>query len=206
MTACFVIAHYKENLDWLGALPSQLVHIHSKGGHPLSECYSHYKTSYLPNVGREAHTYLHYIIENYDKLPDVVFFSQGMDDHYSAKHMMMSVQVLLNDPKERILGGRFSYVPGDIERHFNIYHWNGDQLTRVGKTFGEWFREAIDPEFPDILYLFWAACFAVKKERILSRPREFYEGLIKHVDGSRNPEAAHFFERAWFYVFNCHKA
>ena len=36
----------------------------------------------LPNVGRESHTYLTYVIENYDTLPDVITFSQGrIDDH-----------------------------------------------------------------------------------------------------------------------------
>ena len=31
----------------------------------------------LPNLGRESHTYLHHILENYDELPEVLLLLPG---------------------------------------------------------------------------------------------------------------------------------
>ena len=40
----------------------------------------------LPNVGRESHTFLHYIIENYNNLPDEILFSQyDPMDHFRGR-------------------------------------------------------------------------------------------------------------------------
>ena len=39
-----------------------------------------YKTINLPNIGREAHTYLYHIINNYDNLADINVFLPGSVD------------------------------------------------------------------------------------------------------------------------------
>lgn len=66
-TVKVVIAKYNEDTSWLTDL-------HFK--------YCLYdKSKNIPNVGREAKTYLRYIIENYDDLPPYVVFphSEGFD-------------------------------------------------------------------------------------------------------------------------------
>jgi len=70
-----VIAHYQEDLLWLDALlksNSNLTYtIYSKGD---SCMLPHIK---LENRGRESDTFLRYIIDNYNNLPDLVAFLQG---------------------------------------------------------------------------------------------------------------------------------
>ena len=73
-----VVAHYNEDLEWLTPFDKDSLIIYSKGELSTVDCIQ----KVLPNVGREAHTYLTYILEYYDNLPDVVFFTQGkITDH-----------------------------------------------------------------------------------------------------------------------------
>jgi len=68
-----VIARYNEDLSWLKKLPKSIkITIYNKGNDDIE-----YPFIKLPNVGRESHTYLYHIIENYDKLADQTIFCQG---------------------------------------------------------------------------------------------------------------------------------
>ena len=58
----------------------------------------------LPNVGRESHTYLHHIVNNYDKLADWTVFSQasepmhGLCGHVLAPGSMLDYVVAEGEP------------------------------------------------------------------------------------------------------------
>ena len=76
------MAHYDKDLSWL--LPyADHCHVYHKGGSKGSEAEIKFKKwDTLPNVGRESHTYLHHIINNYHCLADVTLFVQGeVSDH-----------------------------------------------------------------------------------------------------------------------------
>jgi len=68
-----VVARYNENLDWL--LPyNDCTIVYNKGLSDLTE----FRTIHnIKNIGREGNTYLHHIINNYDKLQERVTFLQG---------------------------------------------------------------------------------------------------------------------------------
>lgn len=70
-----IIARYNENLDWIENIPKNLninIIIYNKGEDNI-----HYPSIKLKNVGRESHTYLYHIIENYNNLGDITIFTQG---------------------------------------------------------------------------------------------------------------------------------
>lgn len=76
MSYIFVVARYNENVDWLHTEKDHCI-IYNKGEKLNIE-----NEILLPNVGRESETYLHYIITNYDNLPDIIIFTQAMiEDH-----------------------------------------------------------------------------------------------------------------------------
>ena len=82
--------------------------------------------------------------------------------------------------------------------------WYGKCDLSVHNCF-TWFRTYVDQKV--YLYnmkIYYGACFGVSKNRILSRTQEFYQNLRIQEFSSINPEAAHFAERSWFYIFNCH--
>lgn len=205
MSFTIVISHYNENRDWIQYLPSKNIHMYSKGG---VELIGDYTISYLPNIGRESHTYLHYIIEHYDNLPDVVFFTQGCDDHIKAEQILKCCMILL----ER--SNNFGFITNHLEERMidNIYFtsdhrfhvWNGDFLYPAECNFKEWFTKYICSsfDFSTPLLISFAACFGVRKELILSRSKDYYKSLIEHLSVHRNTEVGHFFERSWLYIFN----
>ena len=66
-----VVAKYKEDITWLAHMKLKNVIIYDKSGDPIPGA--------IPrkNVGREAETIFHYILENYYNLPEYVIFLQG---------------------------------------------------------------------------------------------------------------------------------
>jgi len=78
-----LVARYDERLDWLGELLDQWswiknVLVINKGGEVMAPLPAE-KVIIRParNVGREGETLLHYIIQDYDRLPELVGFMQG---------------------------------------------------------------------------------------------------------------------------------
>ena len=67
----------------------------------------------------------------------------------------------------------------------------------------EWINKiGIDISDIDKFEMVWGANFSVSKELICTRPKIFYENLIKYVEYDINPEEGHYFERAWYLIFN----
>jgi hypothetical protein len=71
MRKMVVVARYNENITWLNEINCEYV-IYNKGNDNIDHNYKK-----LENIGREPHTYITYILENYNNLPDVVCFVQG---------------------------------------------------------------------------------------------------------------------------------
>mmetsp|Transcript_2236 Transcript_2236/g.4092 ORF Transcript_2236/g.4092 Transcript_2236/m.4092 type:complete len:692 (-) Transcript_2236:163-2238(-) len=83
-----VLSHYDEDLSWTAEIPSMIKDVAPQPGQASSatakvtvytkSLHSHPKGAHvLPNVGREGHTYLHHIVNNYDNLADWTVFSQA---------------------------------------------------------------------------------------------------------------------------------
>jgi hypothetical protein len=70
-----VIARYNENLDWIKKIKKSKdikITVYNKGKDDIDVPFIK-----LPNIGRESHTYLYHIINNYDNLADQTIFCQG---------------------------------------------------------------------------------------------------------------------------------
>jgi hypothetical protein len=74
-----VIARYNENIDWLKSINTNLydIFIYNKGNDNISIDNSNCKIIKLDNTGRESHTYLYHIINNFDNLPEKIVFTQA---------------------------------------------------------------------------------------------------------------------------------
>lgn len=78
-----VVAHYRENIEWIDRINANLdITIYHKG--EILSNNERFRSIFLPNIGREGHTYIRHIVDNYDNLPDWCIFSQGSPfDHVS---------------------------------------------------------------------------------------------------------------------------
>jgi len=196
MTHSIVVAKYKENVDWLGKyIDNYPIYLYDKSGETQNYNNS-INVEYIKNVGRESHTYLHHIIKNYDNLSDYVIFTQAKHNDHIKKF----------DKLFKKGNGYFHlyYYP----KNFKLKNFHGTLTPVEGNlTFGQWFEKYIEKDFDPLHFrMKFGAIFCVSKDNILSRPKSFYIELHNQLEkGGSNPELGHFFERSWYYIFNCHK-
>ena len=179
MAVIAVIAKYREDISWINKLecPSR---VYDKGKD-------------IPNVGREAETYLRYIIENYHSLPDHVAFLQGK-------------------PFDHLAGGTIQFLNQSISQR-------GSDIQFLGKTYNEpsdacGLRttasvKALFTSEPSANFIFSpGAQYLVPRENILCRPKSFYETirkvLVDYDKGGLNGSlvCAWTLERMWPYIFD----
>jgi hypothetical protein len=68
-----VVARYNEDISWLKDLPKDIkITVYNKGQNDIPMPYIN-----LPNKGRESHTYLYHIVNNYNNLAEMTIFCQG---------------------------------------------------------------------------------------------------------------------------------
>jgi hypothetical protein len=89
-----VIAKYKEDISWVNELgqlkEDQSLYIYDKSDEPCASSIP------LPNVGREAHTFLYHICSRYNELPKHIMFLQGKPFDHSVP--MGRIKHFLEEP------------------------------------------------------------------------------------------------------------
>ena len=205
MSYKIIVARYNENIEWLNDELKNCI-IYNKGDKLNIE-----NEVMLENVGRESESYLHYIIANYDNLPDVIVFTQArLVDHIGSN----DVNFLITLKNSALRDGKSQYFYTHIDNNNNI-HWDKEWNLRNGDyylkdnyknnapvTFVNWFKTNINPNYPNPIRIYIAGIFAVKKEYILNKPIEYYKKLILEVNHHINSTEGHFFERSWYYIFS----
>jgi UDP-galactopyranose mutase len=203
-----VVAHYNEDLSWLNPFKHIPTYVYSKGQLSNIVCIQRH----LPNIGRESHTYLSYILERYETLPDIVFFTQGcIHDHIpSTANLTEYIKTTYLDLNPNEFSSQTNYPERSYTFGLENYRrpWWGYDTEPSELAGDEWFRTFVDNDATIVLEscksIFWSATFSLRKEAILSRSKEYYQTLLYQCE-TPNPETGHFFERSWFYIFNLHK-
>lgn len=194
MTLDLVVARYQEDPAWLRRVPRAVrVHLYNKGD-VLAGSVS------LPNVGREAHTYLHHLVEHYDDLAELTVCVQGKPfDHVPDLHRRVrawsSGQETVAD--FRWLG--FLVDEDDATGSRLFQNWSKNPERRPLDMTGFWRAVFGETPPPPTFIFFGGAHFAVTREVVHRRPRAFY-ARARSVATSF-PDAAHGFERTWNEVF-----
>lgn len=182
-----LVARYKEDVEW--TKPLQNVIIYNKG-EPLGEPYHEV---FLPNVGREGHTYYQFICDHYDTLMDYTIFVQGHPfDHspYLIEHIERNLGLGWSNADFECLSYKQFYCnlsgcfyhPGIplIDTYERIF---GERKTEMGFDFGA------------------GAHFMVSKNSILKRPKSFYENIVKILEYDVNPIEGFVVERFHKLIF-----
>tara|TARA_B100000902_G_C27236121_1_gene877503 strand:- start:212 stop:1303 length:1092 start_codon:yes stop_codon:yes gene_type:complete len=107
-----IIARYNENLDWLKNVPENInIIIYNKGKNDIN-----YPFISLPNIGRESHTYLYYIINNYDKLGDINIFCQGNPFEHNPNFLKYLLKVNEFEPIQPLTYYYDTNLPNKVYR------------------------------------------------------------------------------------------
>ncbi len=193
-----VIARYQEDISWA---EGRSAIIYNKGPSVWTKA----KQIFLPNLGREAHTYLHHIINSWNDLADTTLFTQGALDHLPpGVRLEQFFDPVADLVVPRLVCCREWGAEGRIA-HYGIWKDKLDrgQILPGRLSLVEWFRAYLDLDLEALGSILYApgAIIAVKKQCILRRPLDFYKGLFETVAHHNDPEEGHYLERAWLYVF-----
>lgn len=214
--AIIVIARYNENLEWLKETPFNQFHyiVYNKGDNE-----QYYKSDKfikqvkLENVGREAHSYLSHIIQNYDNLHNFTVFFPGSIElenrHDRAKRLLNDIQY-----DSDIFACVATDIPVlEIQKNFSIDNYlSSNELNRKInndskilpadiRPYGEWYKKTFGDVNTQTKCFTQNSMFGIRKETILAKPKSYYENLIVQVNKHHNHETVHFFERSWETVF-----
>jgi hypothetical protein len=140
----------------------------------------------LVNAGREADSYLWYIIDHYDTLPDFVVFCQGNPfDHcpdFFIQYQKEEFTFLGTSIEENLTGVPFDPLLGhtmlDVLQELNV------PQTQEGFTFSR------------------GAQYIVPKEMILDKSYDFWKQSLALIH--RTQRGAWAFERLWPTLFSFH--
>jgi hypothetical protein len=206
-----VIARYNEDLSWAKNMPVEntQIFIYNKGGKIYDNFSNNTTVIDLENIGREAHTYLHHIIENYDSLPEKIIFTQARpDDHVSLNFKSEFLEFLNTGEKFRYFSSntlKMKILEDGVEESGNLngsYWKNKHSLSSCCVTI----PINIIPNLENKKWIFGTgAIFGVSRELVLKNAKEFYQRcldiLVKSTDPV-NPPEGHAFERSWYLIFN----
>lgn len=192
-----VVACYCENIDWIPLEWKNMLYLYEKGfATESSPLVPHSKIINLPNVGRESHTYLTHIINNYEHLDDIIYFTQANPfDH--APHFITSVNCNIALCKPFMMLGNI--VLRIRDHNVSAYEQN---FPGIQAGFDRTFTTLFCENRHDPLIRFTAgAIFAVHKPIILRRDKVFYERARELLKHSVNPIEGYAFERLWALIF-----
>lgn len=184
-----VVARFAEDLSWLGRVPSAWRQVVYNKGEALAD------SIVLPNVGREAHTYLHHLVERYDDLAEWTLFTQGFPfDHVPDFHRILSdlTAERSSDPGFIWLGLFVDYDVGDGSRLFQ--GWSKNEDGHGLDLDGFWTKIMKEP-VPDRYSFFPGGIFAAHRDGLRQRSKAAYREALEHSVSF--PDAAHCFERIW---------
>jgi hypothetical protein len=206
-----VVAQYREDLSWLYP-KADLVTLYSKAGpeFPPPSCFA--RRIQLPNIGRESHSYLYHIVNNFNRLADVTVFTQGqIQDHVGPN---IDLNQILDACKILTPTDPFMVYTKHNLKYFNswsgishVKKWKAEYdsgvMRRANSTPREFWKWVFGTDSPDVIAFSWGAIFAVRREAIQRRPKEFYERLLKLFESINhiNPEEGHYMERIWLNIF-----
>lgn len=172
-----VVSKYKENVDWVNQL-NHKTYVFNKN---IEE--NHLFEHNLPNVGRETHTYLNYIINNYHNLPDHVAFVQGHPFDHAPNAIQLINEFNHNDsflPIGKIVESDLCCeIPNQIKKYANKYNFE------IGET---------AKYVP-------GAQFILSKEIIKNRSFVFYKNLMEGLKYDVCPWDAYDFEKCALTIF-----
>jgi Protein of unknown function (DUF3431) len=195
-----VVARYNEDVSWTREFDKKI--IYNKGD--ISTIPDDLKPFVvnLPNVGREAHTYLYHIVTHYDTLDDLTIFTQGrFTDHfiYNLDHFK-SLVLNTTGYSKNFFDSRY-WGNNSRNFNFNLDNWGTDLGKKTNENLGQWHERVFNEPFRESPYIYMAAIFSVGKEYIRNRSKEFYIKLLNELSYHNAPVEAHFMERNWVQTF-----
>ena len=212
-----VVSRYNEDISHWFILKDYVI-IYNKGDINTipEDLRTIYNIIHIPNVGRESHTYLYHITQNYDNngLKNITLFIQcDFNDHISEIFDLYKYFIYSNNSNSKISKMVIHLKNNNtccnnmwgnmIHQQKYIDQIKAGDLILSKYNFGSWWVRYISNILPLKKDFRWGPCgiFSVSKPTILKKPKEYYMNILDSISYCKNPEEGHYCERSWYYIF-----
>lgn len=207
-----VVARYNEPLNWLRRVPAAIrVLVYDKGDEFEKEEVASARergvteARSLPNIGREAHSYLWHIVQNYETLAPWTVFCQGrpfdhaFDFHHTLRSLVESAPNEVEESAESGFRPLGHIIDTDDAQGRKLFvHWSKNEDGRLLDA-NSFYRALFETPGPPEYSFRLGAQFIASAHCIRRRERSFYERALQLSQDFA--DAAHCFERMWPHVF-----
>ena len=163
----------------------------------------------IKNVGVDAYDKFHFIIENYENLPDIILFST--DNMFGNPKKAKKIRYVLDyidilKTRSGFLTGHIFKIP-EKEIKFSLDKRYGVEIIKSSvRPFDKWFNKFIDKDIKvENIYVCKKSTFAVTKDLILKISKKNYEEYLREVEmhslNGHDSEVPHYFEMAYVALF-----
>lgn len=195
-----VITHYDMDITWIDEIQDNDVDIviYSNSGN-FPELKRNTKNIFNPiNLGREAHLYLKFIMDNYYSLPDEILFTHSHKTDWSQDFSMPFII-------DNIKWNAFDYFNVASRQHYNSLFTQGNYGHGSPKEWMQncWFLFEDKFQFPQEIFYYAGGQFKVSKKAILQHPIEYYKKFDDWLMSTDWPDwiSARIFEYTWHLIF-----
>lgn len=192
-----IVAKYTEDITWTKYAKADQIFIYIKNNESLKNK-DNLIYNKLPNVGKESHTYLHHIVENYESLADLNIFVHGHPFDHTPNLLKILKQTSLSEMTKVVKRScDFGYIPlGTIS---GIFSTSQPKWDKIHSIYNEVYRPVtllkLPPEFPATSN----AQFIATKDCIKRHSLGLYEHLLKlHYSMHNMPWNMEYF---WDFIF-----
>lgn len=218
----FIIAHYNESFEYLKYLPkNQIITIYYKGDKKASlpKINLNIKLIQLENIGKEYHSYLTHIINNYENLTKINFFltasflklkdrtrnftkiykkiSSFNRDKFNGLYTSEDKYFLFKNEKNKHLNPKFrilNHITSQNKKH-EIIQSNKFPLDDFFFTYFK--DKKLDKNIKSL-----NGIFATNKENIISVDKEVFKSIISEYKiPNKDYESGHYLERLYPSIF-----
>jgi len=189
-----VVSSFHEDLSWVCELRKyKIPHI------VYSRDKAENKYNVVPNHGYEAAIYLKFIIDHYDRLPNMTAFVHGHRHTWHNTRDILDILLNLRWHKNEYMD--FNIGPNNPFWQVANPRSNTDYRV-IGEQWDAFYKEFFG-EMPNSFSFYCCAQFAVARERIRLRPIKFYQQLLDFTLSGRISDyfSSRLLEYTWSYIF-----
>lgn len=202
----FCISHFNGELNWIKSINKSNYVVYNKSNRELNKNINNIK---IKNVGYNIYSYLNFIVDNYENLPNSIVFCK---DNIFTRHIKINTftSLLKRDiftsfeEKNKTLNFPISLQLSD--NSFNEINSSWYKFKYSRKYFADYniFYKYIFKNVRKPLFLRFSpgANYIVPKNHILLRSKNFYKNLLKFISHSQYSCESHFTERSLDLIWN----
>jgi Protein of unknown function (DUF3431) len=204
----YCISYFDGDISWVESICGNNYVIYAKGQVPLK---SNNQTVIIPNVGYNIYSYLTYIIDHYDSLPErIVFCKNNVFERHVSREVFMSKcsKKIFTPIEEPDRWDRINFPTSVISSDGGYLELNNNWYVtgynrRYFSSFDVYYKFLFEgARRPDYLRFAPGANYLVPREHILIRSRNFYINLREFVSHSQLSCESHFVERSLIAIWS----